>query len=220
MPVVCSLVAAVISPSMSLTRRTCETMSVIVRPASPTRRLPVSTFSTLSPISVLISFAAWALRCARVRTSPATTAKPRPCSPARAASTAAFRARMLVWNAMPSMTPMMSSMRRADSEMPCIDPTTCATTSPPLVARLSAGGDLAGLARGVRVLGDRGGEFLHRAGGFLQRAGLRLGAAGQVLLAAAHLGTRRRHAAGAAHHPADRAAQVLGHVVQREHQPR
>jgi len=30
--------------------------------------------------------AASALRCARLRTSPATTAKPRPCSPARAAS--------------------------------------------------------------------------------------------------------------------------------------
>ena len=33
-------------------------MSSIVRPASPTSRLPASTFSTLSPISVLISLAA------------------------------------------------------------------------------------------------------------------------------------------------------------------
>lgn len=37
-----------------------------------------------------------AARCARLRTSVATTAKPRPCVPARAASTAAFSARILV----------------------------------------------------------------------------------------------------------------------------
>ena len=40
---------------------------------------------------------------ARFRTSSATTAKPLPALPARAASTAAFRARMLVWKAMSSM---------------------------------------------------------------------------------------------------------------------
>jgi len=56
----------------------------------------------------LIFLAAAALRCARLRTSDATTAKPRPCLPARAASTAAFSARIFVWNAMPSITPMMS----------------------------------------------------------------------------------------------------------------
>ena len=46
--------------------------------------------------ALLRSFAAAALRCASVRTSPATTAKPRPSSPARAASTAALKARILV----------------------------------------------------------------------------------------------------------------------------
>jgi hypothetical protein len=56
--------------------------------------------------------AASALRCDSVRTSAATTAKPRPCSPARAASTAALSARMLVWTAMLSMPPVMSAMRR------------------------------------------------------------------------------------------------------------
>src|SRR5450830_1185833 len=75
-----------------------------------THWLPWSTRSTLAEIRVLISLAASALRPARARTSPATTAKPRPCSPARAASTAAFSARMLVWKAMPSMTPMMSAI--------------------------------------------------------------------------------------------------------------
>ena len=48
--------------------------------------------------------AAAAERCASARTSEATTAKPLPCSPARADSTAALSARMLVWKAMPSIT--------------------------------------------------------------------------------------------------------------------
>ena len=41
-----------------------------------------------------------------------------------AASTAAFRARMLVWKAMPSMTPMISPMRWEDAEMEFIVLTT------------------------------------------------------------------------------------------------
>ena len=44
---------------------------------------------------------------ARVRTSDATTAKPLPASPARAASTPAFSANRLVWNAISSMTLMI-----------------------------------------------------------------------------------------------------------------
>ena len=54
-----------------------------------------------------VSLAAWAERCARLRTSSATTAKPMPASPARAASTAALSARMLVWNAISSIVLMM-----------------------------------------------------------------------------------------------------------------
>ena len=57
-----------------------------------------------------VSLAAWALRWARARTSSATTAKPLPDSPARAASTAAFSARMLVWKAISSMVLMMVAM--------------------------------------------------------------------------------------------------------------
>ena len=44
---------------------------------------------------------------ARLRTSSATTAKPFPALPARAASTAAFKARILVWNAIFSMVSMI-----------------------------------------------------------------------------------------------------------------
>jgi hypothetical protein len=62
-----------------------------VWPERSTSLPPSSTLATLSVIRALISLAASALRWASLRTSPATTAKPRPCSPARAASTAAFR---------------------------------------------------------------------------------------------------------------------------------
>ena len=48
-------------------------------------------------------FAASALRWARLLTSSATTANPFPASPARAASTAAFRARRFVWKAISSI---------------------------------------------------------------------------------------------------------------------
>src|SRR5471032_3329960 len=86
------------------------------------------------PISPLISLAAAAERCARLRTSVATTAKPRPCSPARAASTAAFNARILVWKAMPSMTEIMSTMRLDELLMAPMVSTTWATSAPPLTA--------------------------------------------------------------------------------------
>jgi hypothetical protein len=68
------------------------TISASVSPADWICLEPAPTRPTLSSISSLISYAALALRCARVLTSEATTAKPRPCSPARAASTAALSA--------------------------------------------------------------------------------------------------------------------------------
>ena len=105
---------------MSVTFVIDSTISPIVRPASCTSFDPASTRPTDSPIRSLISFAAVAERCASERTSLATTANPRPCSPARAASTAAFNARILVWNAMPSMTAMISATRAELSEMPVI----------------------------------------------------------------------------------------------------
>ena len=41
---------------------------------------------------------------------------------------------MLVWNAMPSMTPMMSAIFFELAEMSSIVLTTCATTAPPRAA--------------------------------------------------------------------------------------
>ena len=81
---------------------------------------PVVTCWLEVSIKALISLAAVALRCASVRTSAATTAKPRPCSPARAASTAAFSARILVWKAMPSMTEMISWTLAELAAMSCM----------------------------------------------------------------------------------------------------
>ena len=110
MPEVCSWLAAVISPMMSVTRFTLPTISSIVLPASPTSALPASTLPTESSIRRLDLLGRRRRALRQVAHFRATTAKPRPCSPARAASTAAFSARMLVWKAMPSITPMMSTI--------------------------------------------------------------------------------------------------------------
>ena len=59
-------------------------------------------------MSVEISRAAWFDRSASLRTSSATTANPMPCSPARAASMAAFKANKLVWLAISAMTRIIS----------------------------------------------------------------------------------------------------------------
>ncbi len=73
---------------------------------SASARAPCAPASTsLSPVltNALISLEVLALACASSRTSLATTANPAPFSPARAASTAALRARRLVRNATSSM---------------------------------------------------------------------------------------------------------------------
>ncbi len=56
-----------------------------------------SATATLFLARSLICWAAAWLRSASLRTSPATTANPLPCVPARAASMAAFKASRLVW---------------------------------------------------------------------------------------------------------------------------
>ena len=71
---------------------TLSTTAWMVCSASVTITVAVAEWVTDCAIKSLISFAAVELRWARLRTSLATTAKPRPSSPARAASTAAFNA--------------------------------------------------------------------------------------------------------------------------------
>src|ERR1039457_2378995 len=73
---------------------TLTALSVMERMASATlSNLPMPSWDLAmdSSISDAVSLAACAQRCARLRTSSATTAKPMPASPARAASTAACR---------------------------------------------------------------------------------------------------------------------------------
>ena len=91
-PTSCSRQAAVISSTSSAVFLMSGTRRESIVPAS------WATF-TVSTESVPISAAAAWLRSASLRTSEATTAKPLPCSPARAASTAALRASRSVWRA-------------------------------------------------------------------------------------------------------------------------
>ncbi len=114
-----------------LTLVTEETICSMLVPALFAMSAPACTRSTDSLIRSAISFAALALRCASARTSPATTAKPRPCSPARAASTAAFNARILVWKEIPLITLMISLIFFELSVMDPIVLTTSQTILPP-----------------------------------------------------------------------------------------
>ncbi len=65
-----------------------------------------------------ISSVARAVWAERAFTSAATTAKPRPAAPARAASIVALRASRLVWPEIAAMAPAISSMRAAACEKP------------------------------------------------------------------------------------------------------
>ena len=103
MPWACSLVARLISDTRE---SVCLTLSLIFAKESPTpsrQRAPSLLLNIDASIFCEDSWAAAALLCARDRTSSATTAKPEPASPARAASTAALRARILVWKAISSI---------------------------------------------------------------------------------------------------------------------
>ncbi len=107
-------------------------------PVWPTRATPCSTWRPEAVIRVLISLAASAERWASARTSEATTAKPRPASPARAASTPAFNARRLVWKAISSITPMMAPIWLEDCSMAVMAATASLTTAPDASASLRA----------------------------------------------------------------------------------
>lgn len=81
-----------IPPTRSAVRRVSGTIRSSIRPAS-------CAVITLVVESIEISAAAAWLLSAGLRTSEATTANPRPCLPARVASTAALSASRSVWGA-------------------------------------------------------------------------------------------------------------------------
>jgi hypothetical protein len=101
----------------------------MVPPASLARAKPFCTVSAEALTSAVVYFAAFEQRCARLRTSLATTANPRPCVRARADSTAALKARMLVRNAIPSMMIVMSAIFAPRCSRASIVSTTRSTTS-------------------------------------------------------------------------------------------
>ena len=94
---------------------TCCTISVVwrvessVSASSDSERVVTTWLRDAS--SRMLSAASW-LRTASSRTSVATTEKPRPCSPARAASMSAFSDSTVVWFAMSSMIAMRSRIAR------------------------------------------------------------------------------------------------------------
>ena len=94
-----------------------------------TTRLPSSTEAMEPSISSLVALAASSDLVARFRTSSATTAKPLPAAPALAASTAALRARMLVWKAMFSMVAMILPICWEEAEICSIAVFSCPTYS-------------------------------------------------------------------------------------------
>ena len=135
-------------------------------------------------IRPLISLAASADRWARARTSWATTAKPRPASPARAASTPAFRASRLVWKAISSITPMIWLISVDDfSIWPMAAMARC-TTSPDASASLRAEATACAACwepDGRAFDGHR--DLFERRGGLFQRGGLLFRAFGEVIRA-------------------------------------
>ena len=95
-----SRTASAITPMSSLERLTSSMVSRNAADTSSTIPLPRLAADTQLSISLVVAAAASSDWAASRRTSSATTAKPFPASPALAASTAAFRASILVWNAM------------------------------------------------------------------------------------------------------------------------
>ena len=75
----------------------------------------------ISSLVAAIYSAEAALRWAKARTASATTANPLPCSPGRAASTAAFKAKRLVWKAISSITEMISYIFLDNREISVIE---------------------------------------------------------------------------------------------------
>ena len=106
-PEACSFDAWAISATRAAVWLIAATISCRDDSVSWAILLPLSTFASVDSIYWVVSLAASALLAARFLTSSATTAKPLPCWPALAASTAALSARILVWKAISSNNVMI-----------------------------------------------------------------------------------------------------------------
>ena len=171
----CSSTAAAIVVAISFT----ELMVAAISWMAPTDSFVAFWIAVICwPISS-VAFAVWV---ARLLTSAATTAKPLPASPARAASIVALSASRLVWLAMSLISLTTSPIFCAACARPCTV----------VSVRLACGDGLAGDPRGLRDLAadlrDRGGQLLGRAGdrlhvrrGLLRSRGDRGGLARRLL---------------------------------------
>ena len=154
---------------------------------------------------------------ARSRISSATTAKVRPCLPARAASIAALRARRLVWSASCSITRVIFVISWLLWPSAA---TVCADAADGGDDRVHAGEGVADDAAALlcvlpralrhlgddadvaRVLGDRGRHLLRRAGDLRRLLDLLRGAGGHLLGAGADVPARRDRRASRCRAPA------------------
>jgi len=129
----CSSEAAAISSTSCPIFREMSAFSLNASCVAVVSSLPLRTALIVLSIRLLVFFAASEARMAKFRTSSATTAKPAPASPARAASTAALRARRLVWKAISSMVLMIlpvSSLERVISATAAAMSIICSLTFP------------------------------------------------------------------------------------------
>ena len=212
-PVDCSEDAAAISWTRSEVLRMLGTIAVSSVPACSAC---LTDESARSPISL----AATCERSASLRTSAATTAKPLPCSPARAASMAALSASRIGL-----VGDVVDDADAAGDALHVVD------GAGDRVAALGGfagglGGHRVGDLGVVGVLGDRSGHLLHRRGGFLDRSGLfgrrlreRLGGrrdlaggVGEVVGGAAHLADDLREAGDHIVHGAHQQADLIAAV--------
>ena len=111
--------------------RMASSMPESLPAALPTNWVPPFTSLADCSIRTFTSAEALAADWARRRTSTATTAKPLPASPARAASTDALSARRLVWKAMSSMRPMMLEILAEEAVIRSMALVAWFITSPP-----------------------------------------------------------------------------------------
>ena len=180
----------------------------ISRTASTALRVEAWIRLTFWPISAV----ALAVCPARVLTSWATTAKPRPASPARAASIVALSASRLVCSAIAWIRLSTPSMRWVAAARLSISATDFSVRRPACSTTLGGLADLpADLLDGSRQFFGGAGDREHVAGGLLGRAGGGDGASvgirrhpGDGLRGIAH---RRRVVGDRAQHAADRAAE-------------